>query len=411
MNFIKTLTACLLAALVAVLSGLARADDDTALGDTARYRHLHALIADEGRAPLDARLARGPDGNFYGTTRFGGPFGGGTIFRMTSKGDMQVLHAFVAEDTESVPSGLTWGEDGYFYGVTTFGGLHGDGAFYRMTLDGELTVLYSFNRLQDVHNIWPSHGLMLSRDGHFYGVTRSTVYRVSPQGEAFVLHTFGPDAVNGGLIEDDAGDLYGTTTSGGEFDHGAVFRLTKAGVLTVLHSFAGHRVDGMYPRGWLALAGDQLYGTTSQGGKHEQGIVFCVSKHGGDYHVVHEFKVNERAPRAPSTGLVLAPDGWLYGATEHGGTADRGTVYRISQAGEVTPLYSFGQFTGDGARPMSQLLLTGRRTFHGTTDLGGAADLGTVYKLTLRPPGPGHARPAPRGGQETRGGPSFFEKP
>jgi uncharacterized repeat protein (TIGR03803 family) len=388
MNAMVTRAAAfLLAALGAALAGMAWAEG--AENDTAtKYRQVHALVGDEGRDPFDAKLAKGPDGNFYGTTQFGGAQGGGTAFRVTPQGDTQVLHAFVAEGGEAVPSGLTWGPDGHFYGVTTFGGSDNQGSFYRMTLDGEETVLYSFKLDQDVPNYWPAHGLMLSADGHFYGVTRAdTVYRITPAGEATVLHTFDHKTAgrspNGGLIEDGAGDLYGTTASGGTFNRGTVYRLTKAGVSTVLHSFAGHRADGAFPSGGLVLVDNLLYGVSHSGGQHRQGSVFRLSTEGGSYEVLHAFKSAKGAPYWPSTGLTRAPDGWLYGASERGGAADGGTVYRINPAGQLKLLHSFGEKRRDGVWPGSDLLLTGQHTFHGTTRAGGVADQGTVYKLTV----------------------------
>lgn len=385
MKAIKTTMACLVAALAVASPGGARAGDSAG----ARFRPIHSFTQGEGHAPQEARLARGPDGHLYGTTPIGGPLGGGTVFRMTSKGALTVLHAFVAEQAEFTPSGITWGGDGHFYGVTTYGGSFGGGSFYRITPAGDLTVLSSFELDTKVGNYWPSHGLMLSSDGRFYGAANDAIFRVTPAGEMAVLYSFVDDRQgrrpNGGLIEDEAGDLYGTTASGGEFGHGAVYRLSKAGVLTVLHSFAGHRTDGKTPRSGVTLVGDQLYGTTMQGGKHDQGVVFRLSTHGGNYQLLHAFKEHGRAPCWPSTGLTLAPDGWLYGASERGGTAGSGTIYRVSPTGQVTPLHSFGQSADVGLRPRSDLLLSGERTFHGTTDGGGMDDLGTVYKLTLKP--------------------------
>ena len=201
-----------------------------------------------------------------------------------------------------------------------------------------------------------------------------------------MLHSFEKkqgSSPNGGLIEDDAGNLYGTTGSGGAFDHGVVYRLTKSGVLTVLHSFAGHRADGASPRGGLVLLDNMLYGVTANGGQHRQGTVFRLSTTGDSYQLLHSFKSAKGAPYWPSTGFTLAPDGWLYGVSERGGDADGGTAYRINAAGQLRLLHSFGEKKNDGVRPMSSLLLTGQHTFHGTTDAGGVGEQGTVYKLTV----------------------------
>lgn len=377
-----------LSAGLATLAGSARAEGAEA-ATVVTYQQVHALTGNEGRIPGAAKLVKGPDGKLYGTAESGGTFSGGTVFRMTTTGATQVLHALGQAGDGKTPLGMTWGPDGNFYGVTSRGGSEDRGTFYRMSLDGVVTILHSFS--EDAGLAWtPSHAVTLSSDGHFYGVTTGgggAVYRITTSGALTLVHTFEDNGIDGripwgGLIEDGAGNLYGTTYAGGIHGKGIVFRVTKAGVMKILHAFGTQRSDGAGPSASLVRVGKMLYGVTWEGGARNEGTVFRVSTAGGSYARLHSFSSLSGAPYGPIAGLVQGADGYLYGTTTQGGTAGDGTVYRISLAGALTRLHSFGELRGDGTWPTSGLLPSGKTTFYGTTDFGGVGD-GTVYKLTV----------------------------
>lgn len=355
------------------------------------FTHLHDFdYTMEGR-PRNAALVKGPDGHMYGTNAGGGGFSGGTAFRIAADGTTEVLYAFGSAGKGWGPEGLTWGADGYFYGVTVDGGKFSDGTFYRMGLDGKVKQLRSFDQTKGMGRS-PLHALTLSIDGNFYGVTQSngggTVYRMTKSGEHALLHQFesfglGGDDPRGGVVEDDSGNLYGTTYAGGAHADGVVYRLTKTGTLTILHTFGSQRSDGASPQSHLLRIGKMLYGITLRGGLHDQGTVYRISTTGSGYEQLHSFSSLSGAPFHPAAGLVPGEGGELYGTTLHGGAAGQGAVYRISLDGQMTHLLSFGVRGVAGAEPLAALLPGGKSSFYGTTASDGADNAGTAYKLTV----------------------------
>jgi uncharacterized repeat protein (TIGR03803 family) len=200
-------------------------------------------------------LIVGPDGNFYATTFFGGRSDCGTVFSITPAGAETVLHSFLGGSDGEFPSApLVEGSDGNFYGTTSFGGSK-DGTIFRITAAGEETVLYAFPGTANVAN--PFTPLIQGSDGKLYGTTddggsaNSTcgadgcgaLYTITPTGNETILHLFAAGPTEGAspignLLQDGDGNFYGTTSAGGQFNGGTVFQITRAGVLTVLHSFA-----------------------------------------------------------------------------------------------------------------------------------------------------------------------------
>jgi uncharacterized repeat protein (TIGR03803 family) len=177
------------------------------------------------------------------------------------------------------------------------------------------------------------------------------------------------------------GTLYGTTGEGGANNYGSVFAITPAGVETVIYSFKGSRSgpDGDGPDSSLINVDGALYGTTVAGGSDmDCGTVFKVTPAGAET-VLHVFCSSQNDGAAPLAGLINV-GGTLYGTTESGGTGDRGTVFKMTRAGKLTVLHSFGA-TGDGQYPEAGLINVDG-TLYGTTFEGGASGLGTVFKIT-----------------------------
>src|SRR5580704_3954197 len=222
---------------------------------------LHSFDGTDGEIAFG--LVQGADGNFYGITEGGGTstncpgFGGGcgTIFKITSAGNLTTLHGFDGTDG-SGPAGLVQGTDGNFYGTTTAGGANNDGTVFKITLGGKLATLYGF--LGGADGSRPT-GLVQGTDGNFYGTTTGggasndgTVFKITRGGKLATLYSFhgGADGQNpwAGLVQGTDGSFYGTTTAGGSgsgcYPRGAggcgtVFKITVAGTLTTLYSFSG----------------------------------------------------------------------------------------------------------------------------------------------------------------------------
>ncbi len=171
------------------------------------------------------------DGNLYGTTVLGGANGQGTVFKITTAGKLNVLYSFCSQtqcaDGEEPSGALVQAADGNFYGTTFFGGVHKEGTVFRITNAGQLTVLYSFCRHKGcADGANPASELIQSTDGKLYGTTSAgvirglykngdgTVFTISTKGQITTLHNFdGSDGAGpvGGLVQATTGKFYGTT--------------------------------------------------------------------------------------------------------------------------------------------------------------------------------------------------------
>jgi uncharacterized repeat protein (TIGR03803 family) len=233
-------------------------------------------------------LIQGSDGNLYGTTGAGGASDDGTVFKITPSGTETVLHAFpkTGSDGETPYAGLIQGSDGNFYGTTYFGGANNLGAVFKVTPSGTETLLYSFAGGSDGEH--PYAGVIQGSDGNFYGTTYQggasgygTVFEITPSGTETVLYAFagGSDGANpeAGVIQGRDGNFYGNTFQGGAGSVGTVFKITPSGSETILHTFAGSR-DGANPSANLLQSGDgNLYGSTGAGGAGGFGTFFKVA--------------------------------------------------------------------------------------------------------------------------------------
>ena len=221
--------------------------------------------------------------------------------------------------------------------------------------------------------------VVVSRNGAAQNV-RTSVAGSSGGNHFQVDFTFkGPNgsAPAGPLIEDAAGNLYGTTSSGGN-GLGTVFMLDSSHHLTVLHAFTGP--DGATPYGALVMDSvGNLYGTTYAGGDAGLGTVFKIDPQGTET-VLHSFNGIPDGAK-PCAGLVFDGSGNLYGTTANGGAFDSGTVFEIVPGGVETVIHSFAGGSTDGAGPKARLALDGNGNLYGTTFAGGTAGYGTVFKL------------------------------
>ena len=139
-------------------------------------------------------------------------------------------------------------------------------------------------------------------------------------------------------MRDSAGNLYGTTQSGGASNYGTVFKVSKSGKETVLHSFDGE--DGANPLGRLLLYEDKFYGTTSSGGAYRVGTVFEVDADGKET-VLYSFGAQQGDGDTPEGGVTRDAAGNLYGVTYYGAAGAWGTVYKLDATGKEFVLHNF----------------------------------------------------------------------
>ena len=253
-----------------------------------------------------------------------------------------------------------------------------------------------FHNFTGSNGAYPLNGLL----GHgkvFFGTTSSggtfnygTVFRISATGAETVLHNFSGGAdggsPQGSLIRDTLGNLYGTTTVGGSSGMGTVFKLTGR-TLTVLYSFAGH-ADGAGPQAGLAMdAAGKLYGTTAQGGTSGNGTVFRLSPpavQGGPWteSVLYSFGTGSDGA-VPVAGVTLDAAGNLYGTTSAGGAYTYGTVFQLTPGNVWTEhiLHSFKN-GNDGAIPYAGLIADKSGNLYGAATQGGTGGGGTAFELS-----------------------------
>jgi uncharacterized repeat protein (TIGR03803 family) len=353
-----------------------------------------------GDDPYLMSLVQGADGSLYGTTSAGGPHDAGTVFKIASGGALTTLYSFCAQtncaDGSNPQGSLVLATDGNFYGTTTAGGNGscqvGCGTIFKLTARGKLTILHSFD---GPDGYWPYGALVQATDGNFYGTTSSggphgwgTAFKITQAGVLTTLYGFCAlhDCVDGaspdaGLIEANDGNFYGTTYVGGVEDCdqgcGTVFRITSAGVLTTLHSFDEN--DGAYPYGseLLQASDGSFYGTTTFGPTTD-GTVFKITP-GNRFTTVHVFDLTDGG--TPKAGLIQGTDGNLYGTTTKGGAHAYGTVFTITSGGKLNTLHSFD--STDGNSPGGALVQATDGSFYGTTSIGGTDNYGTVFSLDM----------------------------
>jgi len=220
---------------------------------------------------------------------------------------------------------------------------------------------------------------------------------IASRGQGFtLLHNFhGVDGADSyaALVQGTSGDLYGITSSGGTGDRGTVFKMTTSGTLTTLYNFCSQSgcTDGASPEATLIQASDgNFYGTTNGGGNYGEGTVFRITQRGTLTSLYSFCSLSGCTDgESPSAGLVEASDGNLYGTTTDGGANRAGTVFRVTPSGALTTLYSFCSQTGctDGANPLAALIQATDGNFYGTTSLGGGGlcvpgGCGTVFTIT-----------------------------
>jgi uncharacterized repeat protein (TIGR03803 family) len=311
---------------------------------------LHAMAQTEGTNCNGLTL--GTDGNFYGTCANGGIQNGnpgGTLIRVTPTGTVTVLHGFpeVGSTTDGCsPYGPPiQGTDGNFYGFATGCGANGAGLAYKFTLAGVYTQLYSFKGgSTDIQ--YPYGAPVQGSDGNFWGMGNTGghntgcggcggVFKMTSTGKETLIYSFNGStdgqAPYDSLIQGSDGNYYGTTLGAGGSLMGTVFKVTPKGVETVLYNFSS-QTDGAFPRLPLTQGPDGLlYGmaTDCAGGGCAQAGLFTITTK-GVYDNIYLYPIGGSNSLQPSSPLVLATNGTFYGTTEQGGAKDVGSLYSVS---------------------------------------------------------------------------------
>ena len=352
------------------------------ISSTGTFSVLRSLVSANGIGPYGS-LLQGTDGNFYGMASGGGANAGGTIFKITTGGTLTVLRSLLSTNDGSSPRGsLAKGTDGNYYGMTYIGGSNFFGTLFKITAAGTFTVLSNFNGAAQGNA--PYESLLKGNDSAYYGTASTggvynygTIFKIC-DGTVSVLRSFNRTvdgaAPKGSLIKGTDNNFYGTTSDGGASSGGTIFKITTGGTYTVLKNLSS-AVDGSIPLGSLVQAIDgNLYGTTSAGGTGGAGTIFKITT-AGVYTVLRNL-VSTTDGANPQGSLVQGTDGSLYGMTY-----SNGRIFKITTAGVFTALHTLASAT-EGSYPAGSLVLSTDGKFYGTTSGGGTSNAGTIFKVT-----------------------------
>jgi len=303
---------------------------------------------------------------------------------------------------------LVWspvqGFDGNFYGTTEGGGeicannpFATCGVVFKVTPAGTLTVLHDFCQGACTDGGAPYSGLILSANGNFYGTTTQdevnrggTIYEITPAGVVTPLVSLtgqGAEGIPYGSLVQASGDFYGITGLGGALEDGTVYKVTPGGTLTTLHTFSGTDGDeiGLTGVGLLEGANGSFYGVTAYGTESSNGCgsIFKMSPQ-GVFTTLYGFSNTSTEGCGPIDGLVQTPNGEIYGTTVGGGAANEGTIFKMTAGGVLTSLYSFciESNCADGSEPDAGMILGTDGNFYGTTVYGGANNQGEIFQIT-----------------------------
>ena len=363
-----------------------------------------------GAAPY-AGLVLGADGNFYGTTSQGGSNNLGTVFQLTPGGVFTSLFSFNGANGATPKAALTPGQGGILYGTTFAGGVSNWGTIFLITTNGAFTNLFSFTGTNNPYQgAAPAAALVTDGAGNFYGTTGyggttnalylnssyllgygyGTVFQLTTNGTVTAPVVFGgTNGANpsGGLMLAKDGNFYGTTTWGGpgissaSAGFGTIFRMSPDGAFTNFYKFGGGSDGGFIYAGLVEGDNGYLYGAAFYGGTAGNGALFKISTN-GNFVPLHSFTYFESG--TPYTGMMKGRDGNVYGTTYGNALYGYyGSVFQLKPDGTYTNLFLFNN--DNGSNPAGVLVQGPDNNFYGTTS-SGANGLGTIFWLSVPMP-------------------------
>ncbi|MGO9561019.1 MAG: choice-of-anchor tandem repeat GloVer-containing protein [Candidatus Korobacteraceae bacterium] len=374
-------------------------------GQAQSFTVLHNFTDGTDGAYPQSGVARDAAGNLYGTASSGGA-GYGTVYKLTPKNGSWVfapLYQFAGGNDGANPvAPVMIGPNGSLYGTTYEGGGSGCGTVFNLRPEPmvPLTPLTPWvetmlHRFQCTDGEWPPYGdLVFDHAGNIYGTTSGggtydsgTVFKLTPSNGAWtesVLYSFdggsGGGLPDSGVVLDSAGNLYGTVYGGFSEEAGGVYELTPSGsgwVEQVLHSF--DISDGADPMGGLIFdQSGNLYGTTTSYGPGGRGTVFELSPSGGGWTLT-----TLSGSSGSLASLTMDASGNLYG-TGDDGAYGFGNVFRLTRSNGGWTYTSLHDFTGgsDGAYPWGGVTLDAHGNLWSTAWRGGAYGYGDVFEIT-----------------------------
>lgn len=350
---------------------------------TTLYAFCSRANCTDGNEPSGG-LVQASNGNFYGTTAIGGYHNSGTVYEITPEGKLKTLHVFCTQSgcpDGNLPSGaLVQAANGNFYGTTTYGGANNGcngscGTVFEITPTGALTTLYSFcSRSNCADGYGPLAGLIQAADGNFYGTTYygganvgscfgfgcGTVFEITPTGTLTTLYSFCPQSncmdgsyPYGGVVQASNGNFYGTTVAGGSSvggcngsGCGTIFEITPASNLTTLYNFCSQAgcTDGDTPNGGVLQSTDGIfYGATVSGGAAGCGSFGCGTVFSESVGLKPFVETTPTLGEVGARVIILGNDLESTTAVSFNGTA---ATFSVVSATEITATVPSGAMSG-----------------------------------------------------------------
>jgi uncharacterized repeat protein (TIGR03803 family) len=357
--------------------------------------YLAAFDGVNGSQP--STVIQATDGNFYAATagHTAGVVEYGNVVRITPAGEISTLYNFCSKphcsDGAWPNTPPILGSDGNLYGVTSGGGSYlgnggGWGIVYKLSLDGKLAILHTFCTVSPCLDGEAPTGIMQAADGNLYGTTYEagqfnggTLYKITPAGVFSVVHSFCSlaNCADGQWpefppIQGSDGNLYGTTIAGGPAHAGVLYDLTAAGRFNVVHTFLCYGTVcnfGGEPTGVVQDAEKNLFGVTAGGGIYGNGTFFEITS---THAFINLYSFNS-GEYSPSQGLTLANDGNFYGTTQD-------TIFQLTPSGVHTTLYTFTCCTAEF--PFSGLFQATNGNLYGAVQFYNSAWNGAIYSFS-----------------------------
>ena len=365
---------------------------------------LHSFLnsSDTAYNPFTG-VVEGTDGFLYGTAYNASGFYSG-IYKIKKDGTgYSFVHGFPSNDAAGYFAycDLIKASDGNLYGMCKNGGLYGLGTVFKVvTSTGTVSPVWNFDGYtgaypQPAYSPYSQNKLIQGADGKLYGVTTEggyygygTGFRLTTAGVCSVLTNFNyPDAYgNANPLVQSGTTFYCTSYYGGAFTYpgsfngyGAAMSITSTGTIKVLQSF--YQRDSWQPYSPVVQDGTVFYGEVYYGGEYGNGLIYKIDS-AGHYTVLHNLDNNLYfwEGSGPSGGLLLASDGNLYGICNGGGKYGSGTVFKITTKGVFTVLHQLQNFEGNGGGYGGLTQGAGTdKNLYGTLNGGGPSGNGSIF--------------------------------
>jgi uncharacterized repeat protein (TIGR03803 family) len=383
------------------------------------YSVIHSFTGGQDGGSPSTGLTIDSAGRLYGTTLTGGAAGFGTVFYLASTpsgSSVSTLHNFAnGSDGAGPMARLVVGPDGSLYGSTSAGGggscllvnnYHGCGTIFKLSaprgpgagLNWISTTLFRFS---ETNGSYPQGDLLFDASGNIYGTAVNggtygwgLIYKLSPTQGGWAQSILYQPRNNGdgqfpmgGLVFDNAGNLYGVFDGGGPHGYGAVYELARSGSgweESTVHGFSFQGQDGAVPQGGLIKdSAGNLYGATVHA-PGAGGTAFQLTPSGGSWNYDILYTFTGGINFGPADKLVRDAQGNLYGTTLADGAHGYGSVFKLTRTSGGWSYRSLHDFTGgrDGGFPQCVLTFDARGNIYGTASRGGDYSNGVIFKVT-----------------------------